>query len=140
MVACINVTGCSSYQHGGLESTEIQKKMPRFGTYIFWSGVPQGSQKSPYGNIRSMSWRENSTFQIYVLKIDHNLQEKEGFFVDLNTNGWQNFTGSWEKVRFFTFSDPADMFRHKIFEIRLKNVHFAAMWRWKTSKLTHLWS
>ena len=40
--------------HGGLESTEMQKKMPGFDTHISLV-ISQGSQKSPYGNIRSMS-------------------------------------------------------------------------------------
>ena len=69
----------SWYEHGGLESTEIQKKMPGFVTHIFWLGMPQGSQKCPYGNIPSISWRENSIFQIYVLKIDPNLIGKKAF-------------------------------------------------------------
>ena len=63
--------------HGGLESTEIQKKCLGL-THIFLLGILQGSQKCPHGNIRSMSWRENSIFQIYVLKIDPNLIEKRG--------------------------------------------------------------
>ena len=65
--------------HSGLKSTEIQKKMPGFDTHIFLLGTPLGSQKCPYVNIPSMAWQENSIFQIYVLKIDDNLQEKEVF-------------------------------------------------------------
>ena len=30
----------SWYEHGGLESTEIQKKMPGFVTHIFWLDIP----------------------------------------------------------------------------------------------------
>ena len=67
------------YHDGGLESTEIQKKMPGYISLL-------GSQKYPYGNIPSMSWRENSYIQIYVLKIDHSLQKKR-YFVDSNVNG-----------------------------------------------------
>ena len=42
--------------HGTPRSTEIQKKMPWFGTHIFWLCIPQGSQKKyPYGNISCVS-------------------------------------------------------------------------------------
>ena len=45
----------SYVQHGTPRSTEIQKKMPWFGTNIFWLGIPQGSQKYPFGNISCVS-------------------------------------------------------------------------------------
>ena len=34
--------------------------MPGFDSHIFLLGKSQGSQKCPYRNIPSMSWRENS--------------------------------------------------------------------------------
>ena len=79
----LKATKTVSLYHGGLESTEIQKKMPWFDTHIFWLGTPLGSQKCPNGNIPSMYWRENTIFQIYVLKIDQNLQEKEVFCIQM---------------------------------------------------------
>ena len=45
----------TTISHGTPRSTEIQKKMPWFGTNIFWLGIPQGSQKYPFGNISCVS-------------------------------------------------------------------------------------
>ena len=64
------------YEHGTPRSAEIQKKMPCFGTHIFLSVIPQGSQKCPFGNILCVSSREIFIFLIYVLENDMNLTEK----------------------------------------------------------------
>ena len=68
---------------GTPRSNEIQKKMQWFGTHIFWLGIPQGSQKYPFGNISYVSLREILIFLICVLKNDSNLTEK-GVFLAFN--------------------------------------------------------
>ena len=50
------------WPHGTQKSSEIQKKMPWFGTHIFWLGIPQGSQKYPNENITCVSKRYISIF------------------------------------------------------------------------------
>ena len=48
--------------HGGLESIEIQKKMPGFDTHIFLLGIPKVSQKCPFLNILYPCPRKKNQF------------------------------------------------------------------------------
>ena len=68
-----------SWAHGTPRRTEIQKKMPYFGTHIFWLGIPQGSQKYPHENIPCVSKRKILIFLIYVLKNGPKLGWKEAY-------------------------------------------------------------
>ena len=46
-----------------LESTEIQKKCLGLTTFIFWSGMPEGSQNCPYEKVWCVSWWEISILE-----------------------------------------------------------------------------
>ena len=97
---------------------EIRKKMPGFDTHIFSLGIPQGSQKYPYENIPCVSWREIYIFLIYVLKNARILLEKWPFSVFK----WclLKFLDNKSKIfmRYSSYSNSIDMFRHKNFENR----------------------
>ena len=80
----LDISMCRVQNHGGLESTEIQKKMPGFDTHIF---------------------------QIYVLKIDPNLIEKEA--ISALVGYLQKFTDKTFQNEGFFSLDSVDVFTHK---------------------------
>ena len=102
-----------------------------YDTHISWLGVPQGSQKCSNENIGCVSWRENATFLILVVKITLNLVEKAVFLLILLV--FKNFDTRIENLRvYITFSKLVDDFSYKHFENRSKNGQFPAFRSWKS--------
>ena len=120
--------------HGIPRSIEIQKKMPSFGTHIFWLGMPQGSQKYQNENIWCVSNGEILIFLFYVLINGLNVDRKRRFFA-LKYSWYLCVTNDIKNICYSAFTNSVEAFRHKNFENRLKNGCFMAMGTLKTCKI-----